>query len=173
MVGLFSFLALLACESGTARFRAGLVPIHAIMGTATFIMALATAICGLMERAFLSYRWEINSKYHLSQTILTSLIKYKLYLLAGAFRRHSGQCALQCGCERPTIPQCHLWHDGSPGHPDASYPLVPKIQIQDTTCLKVKMKNSFYIIYSVSMCSRYDLQWKAWRMWNDSHKNKT
>ena len=56
MVGLFSFLALLACESGTARFRAGLVPIHAIMGTATFIMALATAICGLMERAFLSYR---------------------------------------------------------------------------------------------------------------------
>ena len=61
LVGLFSFLALLACESGTARFRAGLVPIHAIMGTATFIMALATAICGLMERAFLSYRWEIKT----------------------------------------------------------------------------------------------------------------
>ena len=64
LVGLFSFLALLACESGTARFRAGLVPIHAIMGTVTFIMALATAICGLMERAFLSYRWEMKTTYH-------------------------------------------------------------------------------------------------------------
>jgi len=61
LVGLFSFLALLACESGTAVFRAGLVPIHAIMGTATFIMALATAICGLMERAFLSYSTNYTS----------------------------------------------------------------------------------------------------------------
>jgi len=52
IVGLFSFLALLACESGTARFRAKLVPLHAIIGTATFILAIATAVCGLTEKAF-------------------------------------------------------------------------------------------------------------------------
>jgi len=49
LVGLFSFLMLLACESGTARFRAGLVPVHAIMGTVTFLLAIATALCGLTE----------------------------------------------------------------------------------------------------------------------------
>jgi len=56
VVGLLSFLALLACESGTARFRARLVPVHALIGTATLILGLATAVCGLTERAFLSYR---------------------------------------------------------------------------------------------------------------------
>ena len=90
---------------------------------------------------------QVRDKNHRLQTILTSMIKYKLHLLAGAFRCHSGECALQCGCERPTIPQCHLWHDGSPGHPDASYPLVSKIQIQDTNCLKVKINNSFCIVH--------------------------
>lgn len=53
VVGMFSFLALLACESATARFRAKLVPVHAIIGTATFILAIATCVCGLTERAFL------------------------------------------------------------------------------------------------------------------------
>jgi len=53
VVGMFSFLALLTCESATARFRAKLVPVHAIFGTATFILAIATCVCGLTEKAFL------------------------------------------------------------------------------------------------------------------------
>jgi len=52
LLGLFSFLLLLACEGATAGFRARLVPVHAIFGTATFSLAVATAVCGITEKAF-------------------------------------------------------------------------------------------------------------------------
>merc|ERR1719195_2257969 len=52
IVGFFSFLLLLCCESATASFRAALVPIHSTFGITTFVMAVATACSGLTEKAF-------------------------------------------------------------------------------------------------------------------------
>jgi len=52
LVGVFSFLVLLCCESATASFRAALVPIHSTFGTTTFLLAIATAVAGLTEKAF-------------------------------------------------------------------------------------------------------------------------
>jgi len=52
IVGFFSFLLLLCCESATASFRAALVPIHSTFGITTFVMAVATACTGLTEKAF-------------------------------------------------------------------------------------------------------------------------
>merc|ERR1712203_1199103 len=54
IVGFFSFLLLLCCESATASFRAALVPIHSTFGITTFVMAIATACTGLTEKAFFS-----------------------------------------------------------------------------------------------------------------------
>merc|ERR1711953_1224805 len=52
LLGLFSFLLLLTCEEATAGFRARLVPVHAIFGTATFGLAIATSVCGIQEKVF-------------------------------------------------------------------------------------------------------------------------
>lgn len=52
VVGFFSFLLLLCCESATASFRANLVPIHSTFGITTFVMAIATCCSGLTEKAF-------------------------------------------------------------------------------------------------------------------------
>jgi len=52
LVGVFSFLVLLCCESYSASYRASLVPIHSAMGTTTFLLAIATALAGLTEKAF-------------------------------------------------------------------------------------------------------------------------
>lgn len=52
LVGVFSFLLLLCCESATASYRAALVPIHSTVGTTTFLLAVATAVAGLTEKAF-------------------------------------------------------------------------------------------------------------------------
>jgi len=54
LVGFFSFLLLLCCESSTARFRASLVPLHSTVGTVTFLLAIATCVAGLTEKAFFS-----------------------------------------------------------------------------------------------------------------------
>ena len=57
MVGFFSFLLLLCCESATASFRASLVPIHSTFGISTFVLAVAAACSGLTEKAFFSLRY--------------------------------------------------------------------------------------------------------------------
>lgn len=52
LVGVFSFLVLLCCESSTADCRARLVPLHATIGTVTFFLAVAAAVAGFAEKAF-------------------------------------------------------------------------------------------------------------------------
>jgi len=52
IVGFFSFLLLLCCESATASFRASLVPVHSAFGLTTFVLAIATACTGFTEKAF-------------------------------------------------------------------------------------------------------------------------
>ncbi|XP_046992749.1 transmembrane ascorbate-dependent reductase CYB561 isoform X2 [Schistocerca americana] len=59
VVGFFSFLILLCCEGATAAFRASLVPIHASFGITTFMLAVATCLTGLTEKAF----FKLSSKY--------------------------------------------------------------------------------------------------------------
>ncbi len=54
VVGFFSFLILLCCENATAGFRASLVPIHATFGILTFMLAVATCLTGLTEKALLT-----------------------------------------------------------------------------------------------------------------------
>ncbi|GLV32747.1 no extended memory [Carabus blaptoides fortunei] len=49
--GFFSFLILLCCEGATAAFRAAMVPIHASFGLTTFMLAIATCLTGLTEKA--------------------------------------------------------------------------------------------------------------------------
>ncbi|XP_077292935.1 cytochrome b561 family member no extended memory isoform X5 [Arctopsyche grandis] len=51
VVGFFSFLVLLCCDSATASFRAALVPIHAAFGLTTLMLAIATCLTGLTEKA--------------------------------------------------------------------------------------------------------------------------
>ncbi|PSN31400.1 hypothetical protein C0J52_24314 [Blattella germanica] len=51
VVGFFSFLILLCCEGATAAFRASLVPIHATFGITTFMLAVATCLTGITEKA--------------------------------------------------------------------------------------------------------------------------
>ena len=62
MVGFFSFLLLLCCESATASFRASLVPIHSTFGISTFVLAVAAACSGLTEKAFFSLRYVQSPK---------------------------------------------------------------------------------------------------------------
>jgi len=59
LVGFFSFVLLLCCEPSTAKFRASLTPIHSTVGTVTFLLAIATAVTGLTEKAF----FELSIQY--------------------------------------------------------------------------------------------------------------
>ncbi|KAG0724511.1 Cytochrome b reductase 1 [Chionoecetes opilio] len=63
VVGFFSFWILLCCEEGTAKFRAGLVPVHATFGIITFMLAIATAVTGYTEKAFFSLSDKAEVKY--------------------------------------------------------------------------------------------------------------
>lgn len=47
----YSFLILLCCENATLKFRSTMVPIHASLGVATFMLAIGAAITGLTEKA--------------------------------------------------------------------------------------------------------------------------
>ncbi|XP_066998243.1 lysosomal membrane ascorbate-dependent ferrireductase CYB561A3 isoform X2 [Anabrus simplex] len=51
IVGFFSFLLLLCCESATAAFRAAMIPIHASFGITIFMLAVASCVTGLIQKA--------------------------------------------------------------------------------------------------------------------------
>ncbi len=57
VIGFFSFLVLLCCEGATAACRASLVPTHATFGLITFVMAAATAVTGLTEKALFELKY--------------------------------------------------------------------------------------------------------------------
>uniref|UniRef100_A0A182Q9T3 Cytochrome b561 domain-containing protein n=1 Tax=Anopheles farauti TaxID=69004 RepID=A0A182Q9T3_9DIPT len=68
VLGFFSFLILLCCENATYKFRSTMVPIHASFGVATFMLAIATAVTGLTQKA----HFELGENY--SQTIEEGII---------------------------------------------------------------------------------------------------
>lgn len=47
----FRFLVCLCCENGTYACRAAMVPIHASFGLVTFMLACATCLTGLTQKA--------------------------------------------------------------------------------------------------------------------------
>ncbi|KAJ1526899.1 hypothetical protein ONE63_008451 [Megalurothrips usitatus] len=93
VVGFFSFLILLCCENATAGCRASLVPIHATFGILTFMLAVATCLTGLTEKAvfslgnYYSYMMDeaivINA---LAMTLVGSAIVMGYFLLREGFR---------------------------------------------------------------------------------------
>lgn len=68
VLGFFSFLILLCCENATYKFRSTMVPIHASFGVATFMLAVATAVTGLTQKA----HFELGENY--SQTVEEGII---------------------------------------------------------------------------------------------------
>lgn len=68
VVGFFSFLLLLCCESATASFRAALVPVHSTFGTTTFLLAIATCVAGLTEKAYFTLSTSYPSWVHYALT---------------------------------------------------------------------------------------------------------
>uniref|UniRef100_A0A336KHM1 CSON003216 protein n=1 Tax=Culicoides sonorensis TaxID=179676 RepID=A0A336KHM1_CULSO len=61
ILGFFSFLVLLCCDNATYKFRSVMVPIHAIFGIVTFMLAIATALTGFLQKA----RFDLDSDYNL------------------------------------------------------------------------------------------------------------
>ncbi|XP_063698192.1 fibrous sheath CABYR-binding protein-like [Culicoides brevitarsis] len=61
VLGFFSFLILLCCDNATYKFRSVMVPIHAIFGIITFMLAIATALTGFLQKA----RFDLGSDYNL------------------------------------------------------------------------------------------------------------
>lgn len=55
-----SFLILLCCENATQKFRSTMVPIHASLGVATFMLAIGAAITGLTEKALNDLGWDLT-----------------------------------------------------------------------------------------------------------------
>lgn len=51
IIGFISFLVLLCCDQSTYRFRSAMVPVHVHFGLATFLLAIATCVTGLTQRA--------------------------------------------------------------------------------------------------------------------------
>jgi len=61
VVGFFSFLILLCCDTGTARFRASLVPVHSSFGIITFFLSIATCLTGLTEKVLFTIKETYSS----------------------------------------------------------------------------------------------------------------
>lgn len=49
----YSFLVLLCCDNATHKFRSIMVPIHASLGLATFMLAVAAGVTGLTQKAIM------------------------------------------------------------------------------------------------------------------------
>ncbi|XP_055690738.1 plasma membrane ascorbate-dependent reductase CYBRD1 isoform X1 [Lutzomyia longipalpis] len=72
VVGFFSFLVLLCCEDATYSCRAAMVPIHASFGLANFMLAIATCVSGITEKAIFKLK-EDYSKWTEEGIILNAL----------------------------------------------------------------------------------------------------
>jgi len=113
--GIFSFLILLCCESATAGFRAALVPLHSTMGTSTFLLAIATCVAGLTEKAFFelsssSTGGEPGGEFQRSITLLAS--DYERLGEEAIFRNTIGAILAALGLLIPCILSCDAFRAG-------------------------------------------------------------
>jgi len=93
VVGFFSFIILLCCSAKTASCRAALVPIHATFGLITFLMAIATCVTGLTEKAIFTLGKEYSKLGEeavvinvLAATLLAMVIVIPVLLLNDKYR---------------------------------------------------------------------------------------
>jgi len=112
VVGFFSFLLLLCCESATASFRAALVPVHSTFGTTTFLLAIATCVAGLTEKAYftLSETTEIKGKTYF--TSLGSL--YENFSEEAIIINTIGACLIGLAILVPCLLRCEGFRKGLP-----------------------------------------------------------
>ncbi|XP_055310873.1 plasma membrane ascorbate-dependent reductase CYBRD1 [Sitodiplosis mosellana] len=59
VIGFFTFLVCLCCAKMTYGCRGAMVPIHASLGLATFLLAIASCISGLTQKAI----WTLGDQY--------------------------------------------------------------------------------------------------------------
>ncbi|CAG7836587.1 unnamed protein product [Allacma fusca] len=74
VVGFFSFLILLCCEGRTAACRAALVPTHATFGIITFVMACATAVTGITEKAIFTLGAKSYSTWETEEALIVNVL---------------------------------------------------------------------------------------------------
>lgn len=93
VVGFFSFVILLCCDAKTASCRAALVPVHATFGLITFLMAIATCLTGLTEKAFFVLKKDYSKMVEeavvvnvLGATLLALVIVIPVLLLNDKYR---------------------------------------------------------------------------------------
>lgn len=87
VVGFFSFLVLLCCDTKTANYRASLHPIHVHFGLATFLMAVATCVTGLTEKIIFTYDVSSpvgNKKYYKDSPTEAYVVNALAMVLVGA-----------------------------------------------------------------------------------------
>lgn len=111
VVGVFSFLLLLCCESATAGFRAALVPLHSTFGTSTFLLAIGTAVAGLTEKAFFELRSEL-----VEDASVTAIAEDPLENLGeeAIFRNTIGAILAALGLLIPAMITCDSFRRGLP-----------------------------------------------------------
>jgi len=111
VVGVFSFLLLLCCESATAGFRAALVPLHSTFGTSTFLLAIGTAVAGLTEKAFFELRSEL-----VEDASVTAIAEDPLENLGeeAIFRNTIGAILAALGLLIPAMLTCDSFRRGLP-----------------------------------------------------------
>lgn len=63
----FRFLVCLCCENGTYKCRAAMVPIHASLGLATFMLACAACLTGITQKAI----WKLGYEHLTKETVMS------------------------------------------------------------------------------------------------------
>jgi len=112
VVGFFSFLLLLCCESATASFRAALVPIHSTFGTTTFLLAIATCVAGLTEKAYFTLSEKITLEGKPFYSSLGGL--YENLSEEAIFINTIGACLIGLAILVPCLVRCESFRKGLP-----------------------------------------------------------
>ncbi|XP_031348401.1 cytochrome b ascorbate-dependent protein 3-like [Photinus pyralis] len=74
LMGLMSFIGLLACENVTDTARADFIPIHAAVGRMIFLLAIASCITGISQKIFTLDAKTRDDKLSLASTCAGAVI---------------------------------------------------------------------------------------------------
>lgn len=103
LISLHRFLVCLCCENATSGCRGAMVPIHASIGLATFMLAIATSISGLTQRAIYTLGWGyLECLTRLAKSLPSQSIEYlvcfnfQLEIYGMDRRRYRYQCSRRC-----------------------------------------------------------------------------
>jgi len=114
-LGLMTMFIFMCCDTRCCTFRAAIVPVHATIGMITFVLAIATCLSGLCQRAFFifgdRYETKPNESYIINY-IGAGLILLMVLTMYGLCRRplHVKRCMFNekfrsCQCRLICSPQ--------------------------------------------------------------------